>query len=338
MLQLSLAGTHSANLANHMQLQNWYRIEDQQLVATDFQPVATQGLFSVAFAGDLDGVKLKQLIDFLANHGVICDYICCYQPDMQLAAGWCLYSQHATKLCPLLLQAFAAQQGYQLVQVKTPPVLSEPGLLLMDMDSTAITIECIDEIARLANVYDEVAAVTAQAMAGQLDFSESLKQRVKKLAGIELSLIDELKMRLPLMPGVSELCQVLKQHNWHLAIASGGFVPFAEQVQQLLQLDEVHANQLAVQGSQLTGEVTGMIVDAQQKATILTEIKTRLALSEQQTVAMGDGANDLTMMANAGLGIAVHGKPKVVEHADAAITQGSLLQVLYLLTIPVARG
>ena len=221
------------------------------------------------------------------------------------------------------------------MQVVTPPNLYEPGLLVMDMDSTAITIECIDEIARLADVYDEVASVTALAMAGKLDFSESLNQRVAKLTGIEKSLIEELKNALPLMPGIKALCQILKQHNWYLAIASGGFVPFAERVQELINLDEVHANVLEFKDDKLTGKVLGTIVDAQQKAVILEALQQKLGFKKTQTVAIGDGANDLVMMAKAGLGVAVHGKPKVVEQAQAAICDGSLLQMLYMLAIPL---
>jgi phosphoserine phosphatase len=204
----------------------------------------------------------------------------------------------------------------------------------MDMDSTAITIECIDEIARLANVYDEVASVTAQAMSGTLEFSESLKLRVAKLAGIDLSLIEQLKQDLPLMPGVSSLCELLKEKGWKLAIASGGFIPFAQRVQALLNLDLIHANALEVSDNTLTGNVVGVIVDAQEKANFLNKTAKAFDIDIEQTLAMGDGANDLKMMGNAGLGIAVHGKPKVAKTADVAINYGSLLQVAYFIDIP----
>ena len=177
--------------------------------------------------------------------------------------------------------------------------------------------------------------MTAQAMAGKLDFSESLNQRVAKLKGIEKSLIDDLKSALPLMPGIKALCQILKHHQWYLAIASGGFVPFAERVQELINLDEVHANVLEFKDDKLTGKVLGGIVDAEQKAVILESLQQKLQLKKEQTVAIGDGANDLKMMAQAGLGVAVHGKPKVVEQAQAAICQGSLLQLLYMLAVPL---
>lgn len=335
MSQLSLAATSSANLVEEIILNCWYEIKNNHLIQTNLLPKANHGVASVAFGCEFSAAKLLNLVEFLSQHGFSNLSICCYQPTETLLPAWCLYSDSAKPLSPLLLHAFSAEQGYQLVQLTNPANVNEAGLLLMDMDSTAITIECIDEIARLADVYDDVAAVTAQAMAGQLDFTQSLNQRVAKLAGIDVALINELKLNLPLMPGITELCQYLKAHNWHLAIASGGFVPFAEHVQSLIGLDEVHANTLEFKDNRLTGKVTGTIVDAEQKARVLEQIQQRLGLDNRQTVAMGDGANDLKMMAKAGLGVAVHGKPKVVEQADTAINEGSLLQVAYLLAIPL---
>ncbi|WP_372768205.1 phosphoserine phosphatase SerB [Pseudoalteromonas sp.] len=214
------------------------------------------------------------------------------------------------------------------------PNINHPGLLVMDMDSTAIQIECIDEIARLAGVYDEVATVTRQAMQGALPFSESLRKRVAKLEGVSLELMAQLKDNLPLMPGVKDLCQYLKTKGWKLAIASGGFVPFAERVQNILELDAIHANTLEDNGFELTGKVLGKIVDAEEKARFLTHYASELNLPISQTIAMGDGANDLVMMAASGLGVAVHGKPLVAETADVAVNFGSLLQVLYFISLP----
>lgn len=214
------------------------------------------------------------------------------------------------------------------------PTLAKPGLLVMDMDSTAIQIECIDEIARLAGVYDEVASVTKAAMAGHLAFSDSLRQRVAKLKGIELSLLDTIRFDLPLMPGVDLLCGVLKAKGWTLAIASGGFTLFAEQLRTPLQLDEIVANELTFEGSQLAGSVTGRIIDAEAKRETLLALKAQYGIADTQTVAIGDGANDLLMMDVAQLGVAIHGKEKVVQLADAAICHGSLLQLIYFLTTP----
>ncbi|CAM4021947.1 MULTISPECIES: phosphoserine phosphatase SerB [Pseudoalteromonas] len=332
-----IASLSSEQLSMQLSLGKWYHYQSA-LVEQAPLPADPQGVFSIAFTGNFNGQQLTDIVQFLSQQQFTVSAVCRYQPDPSLTPALCFYSDTANaSINPLLLNEFAHPLGFQLVQVSKPPKLTAPGLLVMDMDSTAITIECIDEIARLADVYDDVAAVTAQAMAGKLDFSESLHQRVAKLEGIEQSLIDELKSSLPLMPGIKELCEVLKQHSWYLAIASGGFVPFAEQVQQLIGLDEIHANVLEFKDDRLTGKVLGTIVDAQQKAVVLRNLQQQLSLPMQQTVAIGDGANDLTMMAEAGLGVAVHGKPKVVEQAQAAICQGSLLQLLYLLTIPMAE-
>lgn len=334
----------NANMAQHsaeqplsqLTLNKWFSYQKGVFAPLNTTPNRNQGLFSIAFAGDFSMAHINSMIEFFATHQQNVTAMCQYQPDLGLSPALCFYIENTEQaINPLELQAFANTLTCQLVQVTNPPNLKKPGLLVMDMDSTAITIECIDEIARLANVYDEVASVTAQAMAGKLDFSESLNQRVAKLEGIEKSLIDDLKSALPLMPGIKALCQILKRHQWYLAIASGGFVPFAERVQELINLDEVHANVLEFKDDKLTGKVLGGIVDAEQKAVILESLQQKLGLEKTQTVAIGDGANDLKMMAQAGLGVAVHGKPKVVEQAQAAICQGSLLQLLYMLAVPL---
>ncbi|HDY91498.1 MAG TPA: phosphoserine phosphatase SerB [Pseudoalteromonas sp.] len=338
MSQINMAQPTAEQPLQHLTLNKWFGFSDGVFTFLDYIPNKALGLFSIAFAGDFEEKHIVSIIDFLATHNQTVTAICQYQPDLGLAPALCFYAQNADKtINPLVLQEFSTTLDCQLVQVVTPPNLYEPGLLVMDMDSTAITIECIDEIARLADVYDEVASVTALAMAGKLDFSESLNQRVAKLTGIEKGLIEELKNALPLMPGIKALCQILKQHNWYLAIASGGFVPFAERVQALINLDEVHANVLEFKDDKLTGKVLGTIIDAQQKAVILEALQQKLGLEKTQTVAIGDGANDLVMMAKAGLGVAVHGKPKVVEQAKAAICEGSLLQLLYMLAIPLEK-
>ena len=234
-----------------------------------------------------------------------------------------------------LAEFLAPNEQLEVNVFNQAPSIEKPGLLLMDMDSTAIQIECIDEIARLANVYDEVSSVTKQAMQGALPFSDSLRKRVAKLEGVSLELMEQLKESLPLMPGVDLLCQYLKLKGWKLAIASGGFIPFAERVQSLLELDAIHANTLEDDGIMLTGRVLGTIVDADEKARFLKQYAAQQNLPISQTIAMGDGANDLVMMAASGLGVAVHGKPLVAASADVAVNFGSLLQVLYFISLPV---
>ncbi|MFY8274229.1 phosphoserine phosphatase SerB [Pseudoalteromonas sp. SSDWG2] len=325
----TLAQQDDLSLSNHLSLNLWYEIDHEALVE---QSESSQPIYVLLFGFPL-GMQVASLAQYLQNHGQIIA-VNRYLGHDDLPPAFVFELTHADESLAQSLKAYSRDNAVQCAALVNPPKLQEPGLLVMDMDSTAITIECIDEIARLGGVYDEVASVTAQAMAGHLDFSESLRQRVAKLKGIKLDLVDELKSQLPLMPGVEDLCATLKANNWHLAIASGGFVPFAAHVQKLLNLDRIHANLLDDDGQVLVGKVSGDIVDAKEKARFLAQYRDELALPKGQTIAIGDGANDLLMMFEAGLGVAVHGKEKVVAEAPAAITAGSLAQLLYFVTIP----
>ncbi len=211
------------------------------------------------------------------------------------------------------------------------PRLGEPGLLLMDMDSTAIQIECIDEIARLAGVGEQVAAVTAAAMQGKLEFADSLRNRVALLKDADEAILEQVAADIPLMPGLTELVAATQAAGWKVAIASGGFTRFAGHLQRLLGLDHIEANDLEVVDGRLTGRVEGRIVDAQVKAETLLALRERYGISAAQTVAIGDGANDLPMLKNAALGVALHAKPVVREQAQVAIRGLDLEAVLCLL-------
>ena len=211
------------------------------------------------------------------------------------------------------------------------PSLSEPGLIVMDMDSTAIQIECIDEIARLAGVGEQVSAVTAAAMQGKLEFADSLRNRVALLKDAPVTILDTVAANMPLMPGLTLLVDGAKAANWKVAIASGGFTRFAGKLQQDLGLDHIEANNLETEGSVLTGRVLGRIVDGRVKAETLQQLRERFAIPVAQCVAIGDGANDLPMLKLAGLGVAIHAKPIVREQAQVAIRQLDLDAVLCLL-------
>ncbi|PHM71158.1 phosphoserine phosphatase [Xenorhabdus kozodoii] len=212
------------------------------------------------------------------------------------------------------------------------PRLRSAGLLVMDMDSTAIQIECIDEIARLAGVGDKVAEITERAMQGELDFSESLRERVAQLAGADAAILQQVMETLPLMPGLTSLVRKLQSLDWHVAIASGGFTFFADNLRQQLRLFDAVANQLEIKEGKLTGKVKGPIVDAKYKATTLIRLAKALNIPLSQTVAIGDGANDLKMIRKAGLGIAYHAKPKVYAQAKVAIRHADLMGVLCVLS------
>lgn len=231
----------------------------------------------------------------------------------------------------LKAQLEAVAGGWDLACLPALPDSRQPGLVLMDMDSTAIQIECIDEIAKLAGVGEQVSAITRAAMEGALPFSESLRRRVKALAGADAAIIEQVIGRMPLMPGLTTLVTGLQEMGWKVAIASGGFTAFACHLQQQLGLDAVFANTLEVRDGKLTGEVLGAIVDADAKANILVDLAHEYGLPMSQTVAIGDGANDLIMLDHAGLGVALHAKPLVRQKAPVCLNQLSLEGVLCLL-------
>jgi phosphoserine phosphatase len=229
------------------------------------------------------------------------------------------------------LAVFATEHQIEAALLCNVPSLTIPGLLVMDMDSTTIKIECIDEIAALAGVGEEVSTVTELAMQGQLDFSESLHQRVGKLAGAPESILASVADNIPLMEGLETLITELKKYHWRIAIASGGFTYFADHLKNKLALDAAEANILEIKEHTLTGKVLGKVVDAQAKADCLASLQTEFNIASTQTVAMGDGANDLVMMAAAHLGVAFHAKPLVLAQADSCITKSGLDCLLHWL-------
>lgn len=221
------------------------------------------------------------------------------------------------------LAHFALDKKIEAALIQQVPKLNEPGLLVMDMDSTTIEIECIDEIAKLAGVGKQVSAVTELAMQGKLDFAQSLHQRVATLANAPEQILVDVAKNIPLMAGLTTLISELKKHNWRIAVASGGFTYFADHLKNLLDLDATFANVLEIKNGKLTGKVLGGVVDAQVKADSLTLLAKQYNIPTSQTVAMGDGANDLVMMAAANFGVAFHAKPIVLAQADSSInTQG----------------
>ncbi|WP_419147756.1 phosphoserine phosphatase SerB [Pseudoalteromonas 'SMAR'] len=330
---LTLSGK-AQPLEKLLSLGRWFQYEGNTSFSAVNSSPPEYSQFITIFGAQLTNEHALQLEQFLAQQHINHYYLCAYQPVKSLAVALAVALPSDLELDKAAVKQFAQSCGAQVALLQSPPQLSKPGLLVMDMDSTAIEIECIDEIARLAGRFDEVAAVTAEAMAGNLSFAASLHQRVASLSSVSLEQIQGLKDNLPLMAGIVELCQVLKQHQWRLALASGGFTWFAEALIEPLGLDAVYANTLEVEQGKLTGRVIGDIVDAEKKAQVVAALAQQYGIAPEQTVAIGDGANDLLMMAEAQLGVAVHGKPKVVAAADAAICSGSLLQLVYLLSIP----
>lgn len=204
-------------------------------------------------------------------------------------------------------------------------------LAVFDMDSTLIEAEVIDELAKAAGVGDQVAAITERAMAGELDFKASFKERMALLKGLDVGVLDAIGASLRLTEGAEVLFAELKRLGYKTAILSGGFTYFAKQVQARLGIDYVFANELEVVDGKVTGVAVEPIVDAQRKADLLRELTQKEGLSLEQTIAVGDGANDLPMLAIAGLGVAFRAKPLVKKSAKHAISTLGLDGVLYLL-------
>ena len=204
-------------------------------------------------------------------------------------------------------------------------------LICFDMDSTLIQTECIDELAERAGVGEQVRAITESAMRGEIDFKESFAQRVALLKGLDESVMKEIAENMPITEGVERLMFVLKRYGYKIAILSGGFTYFGEYLQKKFGIDYVYANELEIIDGKLTGRYLGDVVDGKRKAELLRLIAQVEKVDIAQTIAVGDGANDLPMLSLAGLGIAFHAKPKVVANARQSINTIGLDGVLYFL-------
>ena len=210
--------------------------------------------------------------------------------------------------------------------------LADFGLLVMDMDSTLISIECIDEIADMQGLKPQVATITEAAMRGEIDFAESLSRRVALLEGLDEAALQRVyDERLQLNPGAEAMLARLKAAGVRTMLVSGGFVFFTERLKARLGLDYTHANVLEIANGKLTGKVLGKVFDAQGKADCLVRTREELNLRPGQVIAMGDGANDLKMLAQAGISIAYHAKPVVREQASYALNFAGLDGLVNLL-------
>jgi phosphoserine phosphatase len=229
------------------------------------------------------------------------------------------------------IESYCASQQLDCAFVADQHTLDHFGLVLMDMDSTLITIECIDEIADMQGLKPQVAMITEAAMRGEIEFAESLRRRVALLKGLDESALQRVyDERLRLSPGADTWIAACKRQGIRTMVVSGGFDFFAERVKNEAGLDYAAANRLEIVDGRLTGRVLGDIVDAQAKADWLNRKRTDLGLEPSQVVAIGDGANDLVMMADAGVSIAYHAKPIVREHASYALNHVGLDGAAYL--------
>ena len=231
------------------------------------------------------------------------------------------------------LLAVATSAGFDVSLQRESLYRRSKRLVVMDMDSTLIRIEVIDELARAAGVVDRVSRITERAMQGEMDYDQSLRERVELLKGLDVKVLDRIAAELPLTEGAETLVRVLKRLGYSIAIISGGFSRAAEALKRRLNIDYAYSNNLEVADGKLTGRVVGPIVNAQRKAELLETIAQAEGILLDQVIAVGDGANDALMLERAGLGIAFRAKPKLRESADTSISASGLDAILYLLGI-----
>lgn len=254
------------------------------------------------------------------------DDVCVQRYDLSTPLADGKYNQFRRELLAL---ANASGVDHVLQCVDVDP--HTPGLAVFDMDSTLIKAEVMDELAVEMGIGDEIAAVTASAMRGEIDFTESFVQRLALLEGLSSHVMDAVYQRIVHMDGISTLFHALHTLGWKTAILSGGFTYFADRLQQDYGVTEVHANQLQICAGKLTGKHEGVIVDAARKQALLTELSQTYDIPATQTIACGDGANDLLMLNDAALGVALHAKPLVREQAPCPVNNLGLDAILYLM-------
>ena len=279
---------------------------------------------------------LQSVAEVLAAHGANIEHI------RRLSEGGLACVEIAVSLAPeaseaelkRALLAAAGQGAFDCALQRETLLRRSKRLVVMDMDSTLIRIEVIDELARAHGVGEQVAAITRRAMMGEIDYDHSLRERVALLKGLDARVLYDLAAALPLTEGAETLLRVLKRLGYRTAVISGGFSVAAEALQKRLGIDFAWSNTLEISSDgKLTGRVVGPIVNAQRKADILQELSNREGVPLDQVIAIGDGANDLLMLQKAGHGIAFHAKPKLREAAHTAISAMGLDAILYLLGI-----
>ncbi len=312
-------------------------------VAVDFEPleetapgaVRGQRYVVTAIGPSLGAAEVHQLTTALAAQGGNLERIARLSegPLASLEITLCLPDSESAARLKRELLTLAMASTFDVALQREGLYRRSKRLVVMDMDSTLIRIEVIDELARAHGVVEEVSKITERAMQGEMDYDESLKQRLSLLRGLEVAVLEKIAAALPLTEGAETLIRVLKRLGYRTAVLSGGFSVAAEALQARLGIDYAYSNQLEVVDGKLTGKVVGPIVNAQRKAELLATIARSEGILLDQVIAVGDGANDLLMLQAAGLGIAFRAKPRLREAADTSLSRSGLDAILYLLGI-----
>ncbi|REG86855.1 phosphoserine phosphatase SerB [Marinomonas pollencensis] len=290
---------------------------------------------SITLIGSFQHAYLNQFESWLNEHHLIGTFNTLSDDQdaytvVKVALEQALPDEQLANIKQTLLALSDTTKIDHIYQSKTPD-LYQQGVAVFDMDSTLIKAEVMDELAVEAGIGEQIAAVTASAMRGEIDFVESFVQRLSLLKGLGSDVMDGVYQRIVHMDGIETLMKVLHHFGWHTAILSGGFTYFADRVQHQYAMAEVHANVLEIEAGKLTGKHLGPIVDAERKQLLLSEIVANTGVNWAQTLACGDGANDLLMLNKAALGVALHAKPLVREQAPCPMNNLGLDGILYLL-------
>lgn len=309
-------------------------LDFQVISEAEYRRKTTRHAYVVTIlGGEVNAVALARVSGILADHAVNIERI------SKLTQGQLRCVEFLITIAPeldvksmtrKLLHAGASLRVDIAVQ-KESLYRRAKRLVVMDMDSTLIQIEVIDELARIAGVGEQVTEITERAMNGELDFQGSLRERVALLKGLSADALEQVYCNIPLTPGARNLVTILKRLGYKTAVISGGFQFFTDRLKEDLGLDYAYANQLEIVDGVVSGVVVGPIVDGARKAKLLEEITEKEGITLDQTIAIGDGANDLPMLGKAGLGIAFNAKARVREQADFHINQQNLDSILYLL-------
>lgn len=321
------------------ELEAWTRSAGFHLVVTDlpltFEVKVQCGLFITVLGNERTGSALPEIIETLRAQGFLMCKVEAIGEQSMVGVHLTVQKDQVTKAdLTAVRQALLSkcvQLGVDIAVQRDDVYRTSKRLLCMDVDSTFVKGEFIDELAEMCGVKEQVAAITARAMRGELDFEQALRQRVQLLKGLPMRSALELCDRFELTPGADDLVRTAKRLGMRVGLVSGGFTFFVERLKEQFDLDFAFANELEIDRGVLTGNIIGTVVDSQRKAQILRDMAHVFGVHLEQTIAAGDGANDISMLQTAGLGIAYQAKPRLVEVAGTYFNQNDRLDTLFYL-------